>query len=349
MSDILNSAASAVGRIGRYFSLVSVVPGLVLVLSLAFLVGLTKAQDGIILAGAVTFILGFELPQWVAIIALAVGIGFVMHPFQYAITQFFEGYWGPGQIMIKPATWRIMTHRRRAIALEEAAAEADFEWIRKAHHSRPKSLRRNLRGPSNEGIRRQLATERMASSDMDFLMPAYIRSLATEKALTKYPENHGRVMPTRLGNILRRHEDRIGGSVGIDAVPLAPYMSRVADQKDVATVSDEGEQMDFALRLCVVLLIVATVYLFALAPRGFEALAAVVPYALAYLAYRGACVAAENYMTAVAVLVHMNRFALYQALHLGTPQDRAQELQLSETALAIVSDSSPRDANWRYR
>ncbi len=184
---------------------------------------------------------------------------------------------------------------------------------------------------------------------MDFLIPVYVAAQASEKALTRYPQEHGRIMPTRLGNILRRHEDVIGDGIGIDAVSLAPFLSRVADQKDVARVSDEGEQMDLALRLCSVLLLVATIYLVVLAPRGLAAVIAVVPFLLAYVAYRGACVAAENYMVAVAVLVHLNRFALWDALNLGRPRDLDEERNFAKIALAIVTDSVRSDDQWKYR
>ena len=183
---------------------------------------------------------------------------------------------------------------------------------------------------------------------MDFLIPVYVAAETSEKALTKYPDNHGRVMPTRLGNVLRRHEDRIGSGVGLDAVSVAPFLSQVAGDKEVARVSDEGEQMDLALRLSAVFVLTTVVYAAVLAPRGSWALVALVPYALAYLAYRGACVAAEHYMMAVAVMVHMNRFSLYEALHLGRPKNLDEERRIAAQAMAIITESDV-DAQWKYR
>ena len=205
-----------------------------------------------------------------------------------------SGSVAPEAYRLSAAIWRIMSHRRRAGALQDLASKADLEWVSKAHHSRPKDVRRAYSGARFRILRRELALERLGSPNMDFLIPVYVAAQASEKALTRYPQEHGRIMPTRLGNILRRHEDVIGDGIGIDAVSLAPFLSRVADQKDVARVSDEGEQMDLALRLCSVLLLVATIYLVVLAPRGLAAVIAVVPFLLAYVAYRGACVAAEN-------------------------------------------------------
>lgn len=178
---------------------------------------------------------------------------------------------------------------------------------------------------------------------MDFLIPTLVAAETSDKALATYPTNHGRMMPTRLGNILRRHEDTIGSVYGLDAILAAPFLSQVASEKDLARVSDEGEQMDLALRLCLIFLVTTSIYLVVLAPRGAGALVALVPYACAYVAYRGACVAAENYMTAVSVMVHLNRFALYEALHLGQPKNLDEERKIAAQAMAIVTESPMND------
>ena len=54
-------------------------------------------------------------------------------------------------------------------------------------------------------------------------------------------------------------------------------------------------------------------------------------------------------MVAVAVLVHLNRFALWDALNLGRPRDLDEERNFAKIALAIVTDSVRSDDQWKYR
>lgn len=349
MSGLLDSATSALSRIGRYFSVVSILPGLLLVLNLCFLVGLLKEDPSTFsfLSGWM-FLVHLHVSGWVAVVATAIVVGLLLHPFQYALTQLFEGYWGAGRLARALASSRILRHRQRAAALEAVAAETGQDWLRKAHRSRPSWVRAAYRGARNEFAREQLALERLHAPEMDFLIPTYFTSQATEKALLRYPMNHGRIMPTRLGNILRRHEDTIGSDLGLDAIAIAPFLSQVAPEKELSRVDDEGEQMDLALRLSVTFLITTICYALALAPRGPWALVALAPYVLAYVTYRGACYAAENYMTAVAVMVHLNRFSLYTALHLGLPKDVDDERRIAAQAMALIADAGVA-GEWRYR
>jgi len=63
---------------------------------------------------------------------------------------------------------------------------------------------------------------------------------------------------------------------------------------------------------------------------------ATVPYSLAYLFYRGAVVTAHEYGTAVAALVDLNRFTLYERLHLPLPEDIDEELKLNERLSSVL-------------
>lgn len=91
---------------------------------------------------------------------------------------------------------------------------------------------------------------------------------------------------------------------------------------------------------CLVLLIGATATALLLAPTGWGALLSLVPYAGAYLAYRAACVSAAGYMSALSVVMHLNRFALYRAaLGLGVPKDSAHEALLAESVTQMLTNS----------
>ena len=346
MTGIVDSVTSLFQSVGRYFSIVSLIPGVFLILNVLFLVGITQGGQ-VSLGDGFDPIKDLDVGGWLAVAAGAAGIGLLLHPLQYALTQLFEGYWGPGTLALKFATARVLVHRKHAARFDAEAALARRDWVAKAHRSRPAWLREQLRGSQFADLRAQLALERLHSPDLDFLIPTYASAQANLKALGRFPENHGRIMPTRLGNTLRRHEDRIGSVYGLDVVAIAPLITQVAREKDVGRVSDEGEQMDLSLRLSLVFMATTAVYAVWLAPYGPWAALALVPYGCAYVAYRGACIAAENYMSAVAALVHLNRFSLYEALHLSRPGDLEQERATAEHVTDMVNESSPQ-ATWRY-
>ena len=52
---------------------------------------------------------------------------------------------------------------------------------------------------------------------------------------------------------------------------------------------------------------------------GAWALIALIPYALAYFSYRGSVIAAGHYGSALETLINLNRFALYEQLHVQLP------------------------------
>ena len=346
MNGLIDPVRGLFQALGRYFSIVSLVPGILLIVNILFLAGITQGMT-IHLLNGLDYIAQFGAVEWIAILGASAAIGLLVHPLQYALTQLFEGYWGPGLPARRLAEFRIVAHRNRAARLEGAAVQARADWVAKAHHSRPAWFRQQLRGHEHAQLRSELALERLHSPDVNFLIPAYNSSEACFKALERFPQNHGRILPTRLGNILRRHEDRIGSVYGLDAVAIAPYLTQVAKEPDVVRVADEGEQLDLCLRLCLVFMFTTVVYAVWLAHFGPWAALSLVPYGCAYAAYRGACIAAENYMSAFAVLLHLNRFALYEALHLESPHDLKQERDIAEHVMDIVNDASP-TTPWIY-
>lgn len=336
--------AGFIQRIGRYFSLVSLTPGLILVIGIHLLFSATSGIDGVDLNRAIRSIANQDLSGWIATVMAATVFGLLSHPLQYAMTQVFEGYWGAGGVGGSLASSAVQRHRHRAAHFESIADESEDLWVRVAHHSRPRSFRMKYRGPKHAGIRRQLALERLHEPSLDFVIPTYLAEQSSRKALDRYPENHGRIMPTRLGNILRSHEDSIGQAYGLDLVTIMPYISQTARSQDVSRVDDEGEQMDLAIRLSMVFALLTVISLTLLAGRGLWIGITLVPYLASYVSYRGACVAAENYMTAIGVLVHLNRASLYEALCLGKPKSFGEEQLIAGHAMDLLSELELDDA-----
>lgn len=294
---MLDSALGLVGRIGRYFSLVTVLPNAALILYVFFVVSATSSGPDLQFQRGWEDIVSQPWHSWLALFALAVLIGLIVHPLQYGLTQFCEGYWGPSHVAVRAATGRILSHRARAARLEQALLQSREKWLSYSHRSRPAEVRSQYRGKRNQRAREDLALERLHDPSMDFLISAYVSHQATAKVLlARYPDNHGRILPTRLGNVLRSHEDRLGTIYGLDGVAVMPLLGAVAREKDVRRFTDEGEQMDLCLRISLLAFFAALIQLFVLAAYGPWVFTALVPYAFSYLSYRAACAAAEHYM-----------------------------------------------------
>lgn len=71
-------------------------------------------------------------------------------------------------------------------------------------------------------------------------------------ARASYSDELPRVMPTRLGNVLRQSEDRAGKQYGLDTVVIAPLMSLAAKPEHYAYVQDLQKAMDLAITMCLV-------------------------------------------------------------------------------------------------
>ncbi|WP_143168770.1 hypothetical protein [Amycolatopsis australiensis] len=110
----------------------------------------------------------------------------------------------------------------------------------------------------------------------------------------------------------------------------APHFALVAADKHVQYLRDTRQRMDTSVRLCVVSLLGALEAVACLVTDGWWLLVALAPYALSYLAYRGAVAAADEYTTAVKTVIDLNRFALYESLNVARPRDTADERRTNE-------------------
>ena len=66
-------------------------------------------------------------------------------------------------------------------------------------------------------------------------------------------------------------------------------------------------------------------------------LLALVPYGIAYLSYRGAIVVAHEYGSAVSTMIDLDRFALYDSLHLPPPATTTAERRMNAQLMELIS------------
>jgi hypothetical protein len=317
-ASFADAAFTAGSQIGRYFALVSAIPSALFVFFVYALVrsgAWTGDPDLDAVGRAVSNI---TLGEASLLLLLALAVGLLTHPLQYATIQLLEGYWGTTSIGRALAVARVRHHRARAFHLDQRRLDATQE----------------LAAVDTDTLERldKLSTDVIG----DPCVPAMVDELAHYRAGDSYPPQRALIMPTRLGNVLRRYEALAGEKYGLDAIPVAPHLSLVGLPAHVAYLRDAREQLDLAVRLCALCLIAATIAFAFFITDGAWVLVAAIPYALAYLCYRGALVAAHEYGTAFATLVDLDRFRLYGELHVEMPWNTAAERRANATLMELL-------------
>ncbi|HEX8093479.1 hypothetical protein [Jatrophihabitans sp.] len=315
-----DALASPAQTIGRYFSILSVIPSALLVTFVLVLHnsqawsghpdfghGFSSLGDG-----------GFGKVGQIALASLLVGL--VLQPLQYTLVQLAEGYWGTSKL----ATWlmlrRIEHHRQVRKTLNTTVAEA----IRMLEAAGESPL-----NPDHEPV---------SEGNLVHL----VRFDEANRALASYPHRPNDVRPTRLGNILRRYESEGGEPYGLGVPTIAPHVGLIAPRDHTDYVDDQRTQMDLAVRLVVINLLASLLAVVFLWRDGLWLLIAVGPYALAYVFYRGAVTLAADYGTALATVVDLNRFLLYDRLHLPVPNNSVEERTQSAQLMTLLrSDLHP--------
>ena len=279
--------------IGRYFSVVSVIPSSMYLIFVYLLIASGSWHHA---------------PNWshafqslehlgvggIALLALfSVALGVIIHPIQFAIVQFFEGYWGISTIAQAVRYQRILHYR---------------EVCRGLTRSQSSSIGQ-LKGAGD--TRRVQLNSRIDE--------------ASRVRKSYFPATLNNVMPTRLGNVLRRAESLAGSQYAMNALQIAPLLLLIAPTGHVDYVNDQRTQLDLAVRMTFVSVVACGTAVLFLWPHGSWLLVAVIPYALAYLSYRGSVVAGRHYGDALDALINLDRFALYEQLHLKLPAATAME------------------------
>lgn len=323
------AALTAGSAIGRYFSIVTVVPTLFLVLWTYVLLSSDAwaGSPNVRALGTQLGELSVAKVAWLLVITMV--LAFFLHPLQFATVQVLEGYWGVSHVGLGAARVRVRHHRLRMRQLDERV-ELQRDRIDE-EHERWSGFSDN--GDADAWSRNQDTF--LGTPDADKVLRNLVEREALTARLGRYPSPH-RILPTRLGNALRGYEDRAGAQYGLAAVPTAPHFSLVIPESHLAYVRDSRQLLDTTIRLCFVSLVAALLTVSATLTDGWWLLVALLPYGLAYLAYRAAVSAADEYGTAVATIIDLDRFLLYDALGVARPADTAEERTTNRDLMALV-------------
>lgn len=309
--DVTSTALSAGSKVGRAFSVVSLIPSVFLVV-LIWAVIVSGAVTGAPDRGKLTEALGRLSPLGAvaATLLLAFVLGYVLHPVQFALTQLLEGYWGTSKMGMALMARGVRRYRRLQARLSEDYFDAEAR----------------VHGMDDITLATPVGD--------DPAVPWLVARQQLSKALGDFPEKPERVMPTRFGNVLRRHEDMAGKAYGLPGVDVIPPLTVVGDPEHNAYLAQATEQLDAAVSVFTVTALATVIVAASTITDGWWLLSALVPYALCVIAYKGAISVAHSYGNAMRRLVDLDRFALYEALHLHLPLDALQEREVTASIVA---------------
>jgi hypothetical protein len=161
------------------------------------------------------------------------------------------------------------------------------------------------------------------------------------RALASYPTSPADVMPTSLGNVLRRYETQARDYFGLDPIVAMPYVALLAEDNVRSYLDDQRSGMDLAVRLTLVWAMCAAIGVGFLWRYDTWLLVPGVAYGLAVLSYRGAARAAMFYGSAMTVTLTLTRRALWDRLGVSPPSNSKAEETLNGEITDWLSGGKP--------
>ncbi len=310
---VVDTALGAAARIGPYFSVVSFVPAALFTAAVVPLLAARPWTGEPHWSQALDTLSHPTFVQFAILFALVMFIALALHPLQYALIQVMEGYWGVGSLALRLARTRLRHHLGRLDSLLDRSSSAlkDAETLQRGSGYRPQDD-----------------------------LPEMWAHHEANRLRRRYPGNRDDVMPTLLGNVLRRYENQAGRPYNLDIIAAAPHLLLVANPDDAAYVRDQRTQLDLATRLSASCFVLTGISAVLLAPCGWWMLLAAVPYLIGQMFYRGACTVAQEYGVSLQTLLDLNRHKLYERLGVPAPRTLDAEREQNEVLSQILSQRS---------
>lgn len=342
-----NAVLSVGQSIGRYFSLVSMIPSLFLVLWTYALIA-----SGSLSGTPALHNVGAALSQWsvgkvAAVVLASLAVALVLHPLQFLTTQLLEGYWGTSTLARQAMKVRIVHHRKRQRRLKEQERSGLKRQNAVFMDILDKKFGKTSERKDDPQLRKRRIKAIMDSASGDSAMGYVAAVQEARDEINRYPDDRTRILPTQLGNALRSFEDSTGRQYGLRILPIATHLHLIAPPRHLDYLEDAREDMDSAIRICTVGLLATALSAGFLMTKGLWLLWALLPYSVGYLSYKGAVSAAQGYGAVVASVLDLDRFLLYKELGLDPPKDSDEERETNAKLMLILERSV--EANLSYR
>jgi hypothetical protein len=286
---------SLTSRLGTRFLVVTVVPNILLLGYLGFLLAAGAPARSPSLTRAVGVLDGLSIRQIIVIAIVVLVFSVATHPLQTPLIRLVEGYW-------------------QGLPFGSAAADSLTARFR-AELSRAKERPRGGGSSSSAGQQDPARRQRVpARRPPDWL-----------------PPREADLLPTLLGNTLRVGEGRAGDRYGLDLEWAWPRLSPLLSKSSMADLSDRRNQLDAAVRLCLVAGLATVIGLFLLLGHGSWLFLPVGTYVLCWACYRAAVEAAQSFSKSLAAAVDLHHLKLFDALQIERPANLADEFDRNTT------------------
>ena len=263
-------------------------------------------------------------------ILLAFSILFVsvlLRPYQITAVQILEGYWH---------------HRRGLAAFEAIAIERHLRRIGISHATQLDMPEDRLPVISFSSVAHRARQHHLIQR----------RVKDAQEILDNYPEDANDVMPTHLGNILKRAETSAGERYGLNTVlsypRLFPYLSAKLGQETETQLN----VIDSASSLTIITASLAALTTpFIARFDGWSALPAGLA-ATAMVSYSGARLAARRYALVLSASFDLHRFDMLAAMHRRLPRNASEEFLENQSLNYVLAGDKAKDSEtperWRY-
>jgi hypothetical protein len=287
------------GRLGTRFLVVTVLPNALLLGYMGLLLAAGAPTRSPSPSRAITVLNHLSGHEIVAVILGLLVFSVATYPLQTPLIQLLEGYWG-------------------GLPFGQKLANRATERFQKEWDEARRTLEET--GPKPHWDLDAKNAGRHAQFRADLL-----------------PLDRGDLLPTALGNALRRGEGEAGERYGLDPRLAVPRLTPLLAPGVLDELSDLRNQLDAAARLCVAAGVATTASVGLLLLHGPWLFLALAMYLLTWACYRSSIAAARRFSLSLAAAVDLYHLKLYDALSLERPADLEQERRRNDALSRLFS------------
>jgi hypothetical protein len=319
LGGLVQAGTKALG--GERFSLATVMPTTLLVGYISFLAASGLYTGRSVSLGRLPETVGSNAGWAVLVVFGTFVISVLIRPLQIVLVWALEGYWNHAPILAQIEPFAVERHQRRRHTAEIIASE----------------------GAGSPGASNSLGS---IVENRQRIRQKFVRQALAEAQISRYPEDRPgddiRLMPTMLGNALRKIEDDAGDRYGLDFPAIAPRIFPVLSEKIGAEIARNYNVIEGGAALTTVFAVAAACSI-PLAWRG-DAWALTLPGALLFaaLAHFGTLRAARDHGQLLATAVDLHRFDMIEKLHYRLPANPHEEREFNKRLSYFLSTDSRR-------